>query len=98
MVRSELITRISEEYPDLSAADAETIVETFFGSIAEQLRSGGRVELRGFGAFSVRAYEARNGRNPRTGAGIPVEPKSRVHFKPGKGMLERLNSKVSIKS
>lgn len=98
MVRSELIIRISKEYPDLSAADAETVVETFFGSIAEQLRSGGRVELRGFGAFSVRDYQARNGRNPRTGAGVPVEPKSRVHFKPGKAMLERLNPRTAIES
>lgn len=91
MVRSDLIDRLAEENPALSQSEIEEIVETFFGSIAGHLNAGGRVELRGFGAFSVRRYEARAGRNPRTGETVAVEGKSRPYFKPGKAMLARLN-------
>lgn len=91
MVGSDLIDRIAVENPGLSQNDVEKIVETFFGAIMAQLNAGGRVELRGFGAFSVRSYNARAGRNPRTGETVPVEAKKRPHFKPGKQMLARLN-------
>lgn len=91
MVRSDLIDRIAEENPGLSQSEVEKIVETFFGAIVTQLNAGGRVELRGFGAFSVRSYEARAGRNPRTGEKVSVDAKNRPYFKPGKQMLARLN-------
>lgn len=92
MVRSDLVTRIAEDYPHMTITEVENIIEAFFGAIAGQLNCGGRVELRGFGAFSVRAYEGRNGRNPRNGENVSVPPKRRIYFKPGKAMLERLNS------
>ncbi len=92
MIKSELIIRLSEENPSLTALEVEKIVELFFGTIVDQLSDGGRVELRGFGAFSVRAYEARTSRNPRTGEAVAVDAKSRLHFKAGKGMLQRLNA------
>lgn len=91
MVRSDLIDRIAEENPGLSQSEVEKIVETFFSAIVTQLNAGGRVELRGFGAFSVRSYEARAGRNPRTGETVSVDAKNRPYFKPGKQMLARLN-------
>ncbi|NWK94534.1 integration host factor subunit beta [Sphingobium lactosutens] len=91
MVRSDLIDRIAEENPGLSRSEVEKVVETFFDAIVTQLNAGGRVELRGFGAFSVRSYRARTGRNPRTGEAVSVEAKSRPFFKPGKAVLTRLN-------
>ncbi|MFC3444180.1 HU family DNA-binding protein [Sphingobium rhizovicinum] len=91
MVRSDLIDMIAEENPGLSQSEVEKVVETFFDAIVTQLNAGGRVELRGFGAFSVRSYRARTGRNPRTGEAVSVEAKSRPFFKPGKAVLTRLN-------
>lgn len=91
MVRSDLIAKIAHENPGLSQIEVEKIVEAFFGAIVDQLHAGGRVELRGFGAFSVRGYDARLGRNPRSGATVSVGATNRPYFKPGKQMLSRLN-------
>ncbi|SEH18857.1 integration host factor subunit beta [Sphingopyxis sp. YR583] len=91
MIRSELVQKIASENSDLRLEEVERIVDTFFDSIVEQLASGGRVELRGFGAFSTRSRESRVGRNPRTGASVDVKAKSVPYFKPGKEMRERLN-------
>lgn len=91
MIRSELVRRLGEEYPGLGQADIEKIVTMFFEAIVGQLASGGRVELRGFGAFSVRGYEPRTGRNPMTGEAVAVPCRSRLHFKAGKAILERVN-------
>lgn len=91
MVRSDLIERIAEENPELSQSEVEKIVEAFFGAIVAQLNAGGRVELRGFGAFSVRSYDGRAGRNPKTGETVTVDAKRRPYFKPGKQMLARMN-------
>lgn len=91
MIRSELVSLLAEENPGLALEEIEKIVAIFFQAITDQLASGGRVELRGFGAFSVRGYEGHNGRNPRTGEMVSVPPKSRPHFKAGKTILERLN-------
>ncbi|EZP70566.1 HU family DNA-binding protein [Sphingobium fuliginis] len=91
MVRSDLIDRIAEENPALSQSEIDKIVETFFGSIVSHLTAGGRVELRGFGAFSVRSYDGRAGRNPKTGEMVMVDATRRPYFKPGKQMLARLN-------
>lgn len=94
MIRSELVQKIANENSDLRLEEVETIVDTFFDSIVEQLADGGRVELRGFGAFSTRARESRTGRNPRTGESVDVEAKKVPYFKPGKEMRERLNDSV----
>ena len=91
MIRSELVQLLATENPDLSARDIEALVTTFFDEIAKRLAAGGRVELRGFGAFSTRARDARTGRNPRTGELVAVDAKRVPYFKPGKEMRIRLN-------
>ena len=91
MIRSELVQKLCDDYPDLTLKEVERVVATFYDSIIEQLQNGGRIELRGFGAFSTRARDARRGRNPRTGEAVDVEAKKVPYFKPGKEMRERLN-------
>ncbi len=91
MIRSELVQKIAQDNPSLPLRDVERIVSTFFDTITERLRNGGRVELRGFGAFSTRARDARTGRNPRTGEAVEVDAKRVPYFKPGKEMRARLN-------
>ena len=91
MIRSELVQRLIEQNPDLAPRDIEAIVTTFFNEISERLAVDGRVELRGFGAFSTRARDARVGRNPRTGEVVEVCAKRVPYFKPGKEMRARLN-------
>ena len=91
MIRSELVQQLCEDFPDLTQREVEGAVSALFESITEQLAAGGRVELRGFGAFSSRKRDARIGRNPRTGAAVEVDAKRVPYFKPGKEMRERLN-------
>jgi len=91
MVRSELIQTLMLENPDLRRETVEKLVDAFFLAMVDQLRAGGRVELRGFGAFSVRAREARTGRNPKAGEAVQVDAKQVVHFKVGKPLLARIN-------
>ena len=91
MIRSELIQKIADEHPDLSQREVERIVNTIFEEIIEAMARGDRVELRGFGAFSVKHREARTGRNPRTGEAVEVEEKHVPFFKTGKLLRERLN-------
>ena len=91
MIRSELIQIIADENPHLYQRDVERIVNTVFDTITEALADGGRVELRGFGAFSVKHRDARTGRNPRTGEAVEVEAKAVPFFKTGKGLRDRLN-------
>ena len=91
MIRSELVQMLAEQNPDLAPRDIEVIVATFFDEISKRLAAGGRVELRGFGAFSTRARDARTGRNPRTGELVDVTAKRVPYFKPGKEMRLRLN-------
>ena len=91
MTKTELIMRLAESNPHLYQRDIERIVETVFGEIASALARGDRVELRGFGAFSVKRREARIGRNPRTGDSVPVEDKHIPFFKTGKQLRDRLN-------
>lgn len=91
MTKSELIQRIAEQNPHLYLRDVERIVATIFDEISSALASGNRVELRGFGAFSVRHREARTGRNPRTGEAVNVDAKEVPFFKCGKELRERLN-------
>ncbi len=91
MIRSELIQRIADENPHLTQRDVERIVTTIFDSIIDAMARGDRVELRGFGAFSVKKRDARQGRNPRTGATVHVEEKHVPFFKTGKLLRDRLN-------
>ncbi|QIG81183.1 integration host factor subunit beta [Stakelama tenebrarum] len=91
MIRSELVQKLAQQNPDLSAREVEKLVSVFFDEIVQRLSEGGRVELRGFGAFSTRARDARVGRNPRTGEAVEVDAKRVPYFKPGKEMRERLN-------
>jgi len=91
MIRSELVQLIANDNPDLALRDVEAIVSTFFDEIIERLAADGRIELRGFGAFSTRARDARTGRNPRTGETVAVNAKRVPYFKPGKEMRARLN-------
>ena len=91
MIRSELVQKLCNDFPDLSQREVENVVGAFFDSITDQLAKGGRVELRGFGAFSTRQRDARTGRNPRTGEAVDVKAKRVPYFKPGKEMRERLN-------
>jgi len=91
MIKSELIQRIAGQNPHLYQRDIESIVNAVLGEITTALARGDRVELRGFGAFSVKHRPARAGRNPRTGAYVSVDQKSVPFFKTGKEMRERLN-------
>ena len=84
MIRSELVSAIARENPGLRAEEVEKIVSTFFDEIGQKLASGGRVELRGFGAFSTRARDPRKGRNPRTGDAVDVRCKRFPYNKHGK--------------
>ena len=91
MIKSDLVQRISAANPHLYQRDVENIVNAILNEIVAALARGDRVELRGFGAFSVKHRPARTGRNPRTGAHVSVAQKSVPFFKTGKEMRERLN-------
>jgi integration host factor subunit beta len=91
VIKSELIKRIASQNPHLFERDIEKIVNVILDEMVEALRRGDRVELRGFGAFSVKLREARQGRNPRTGVAVSVGKKAMPYFKTGKEMRARLN-------
>jgi integration host factor subunit beta len=92
MTKSELVHKLSEQFSEMPLREVEKAVDVIFGEISAALAKGNRVELRGFGAFSVRYRERRVGRNPRTGEKVEVEGKHVPFFKAGKGLRERLNS------
>ena len=91
MIKSELVLKIAEQNPHLYQRDVENLVNAILDTITGALARGDRVELRGFGAFSVKARPARLGRNPRTGAHVSVDEKVVPFFKTGKDMRVRLN-------
>ncbi len=91
MIKSDLVTKIAGQNPHLYQRDVENIVNAILNEITAAMARGDRVELRGFGAFSVKHRPARTGRNPRTGEHVSVEQKSVPFFKTGKEMRERLN-------
>ena len=91
MIKSELVQRIAEHNPHLYQRDVENIVNAILDEIVAALARGDRVELRGFGAFSVKHRPARSGRNPRTGEAVKVRAKSVPFFKAGKELRVRLN-------
>ncbi|MDE0783401.1 MAG: integration host factor subunit beta [Planktomarina sp.] len=93
MIRSELVQKLVEDNPHLYQRDVEKIVNTIFEEIIETMAGGDRVELRGFGAFSVKKRDSRTGRNPRTGESVAVEEKHVPFFKTGKLLRDRLNRK-----
>ncbi|MEM6826153.1 MAG: integration host factor subunit beta [Pseudomonadota bacterium] len=93
MIRSELIQKIAEENPHLYQRDVERIVNTIFEEVIDAMARGDRVELRGFGAFSVKRRDGRVGRNPRTGEAVDVGEKHVPFFKTGKLLRDRLNGK-----
>jgi integration host factor subunit beta len=92
MLRSELVTRLQKSFPDAREQDIERMVDCVFDTIVSTLASGDRVELRGFGAFSIRRRAARQGRNPRTGATVPVKAKAVPFFKAGKELRESVDA------
>jgi integration host factor subunit beta len=93
LIKSELVQKIADNNPHLFQRDVENIVNAILDEITQALASGNRVELRGFGAFSVKNRPARIGRNPRTGEKVNVEEKWVPFFKTGKELRERLNGK-----
>ncbi len=93
MIRSQLVQKLAALNPELSVQEVDRIVDIVFDSIGARLAEGGRVELRGFGAFTTRARQGRTGRNPRTGDSVVVPAKRVPHFKPGKEMRVRLNAR-----
>jgi integration host factor subunit beta len=92
MIKSQLIAELANENPHLTQRDIERVVGVILERMIQALESGGRVELRGFGAFSVRSRPARAGRNPRTGDSVDVRAKSVPFFKSGKELRARLNA------
>jgi integration host factor subunit beta len=94
MIKSELVQKIADTNPHLYHRDIERIVNTVLGEVIRAMTEGDRVELRGFGAFSVKSRNARTGRNPRTGSAVEVVAKRVPFFKTGKELRERLNAKT----
>ena len=93
MIRSDLLKALAKQNSDLHAEEIELIAEVFFDEIAECLAAGGRVDLRGFATFSTRERGPRRGRNPRTGEAVDVPAKRAAHFKPGKLLRARVNTR-----
>ena len=91
MIKSELIAKLAEENPHLTQRDIERVVGVILERMIQALENGGRVELRGFGALSVRSRDARAGRNPRTGATIKIKAAKVPKFRPGKALKDALN-------
>jgi integration host factor subunit beta len=91
MTKSELIAHLAAQHPHLRQLDIELVVGTIFEEISATLSRGERVELRGFGAFTTRSRDARQGRNPRTGESVEVASKGMPHFRPGKELRIRVN-------
>ena len=91
MIKSELVQRIAAQNPHLYQRDVENIVNAILGEITSAMAKGDRVELRGFGAFSVKHRPARTGRNPRTGAAIKIKAAKVPKFRPGKALKDSLN-------
>ena len=92
LTRSELIERLSERQTLLSVKDVELAVKVIVEHLSETLAEGGRIEIRGFGSFSLHYRAPRVGRNPKTGESVSLEAKSAPHFKPGKELRDRVNA------
>ncbi|NRA41853.1 MAG: integration host factor subunit beta [Pseudomonadales bacterium] len=95
MTKSELIERIAEMQPQLSPKDVELAVKTILEQMSDALADGQRIEIRGFGSFSLHYRAPRKGRNPKTGESVQLDGKYVPHFKPGKEMRERVNASIN---
>ena len=95
MTKSEFIEKLVSKYQDLPAADVRLAASTIFETMATALENGERIEVRGFGGFSVRHLSERQGRNPKTGETVHVPPRAVVHFKPWIELRERVNNIVN---
>ena len=91
MTKSQLIARLSKKFPHLYQRDIEVLVNTILGEISKGLMSGDRIELRGFGAFSIRKRDPRTARNPKNGAVVTVTQRYAIYFRAGKELRERIN-------
>jgi integration host factor subunit beta len=91
MTKSELIERLAVEEKDLSATDVELAIKAILEIMSQTLEDGGRIEIRGFGSFSLHYRAPRIGRNPKTGAPVALSGKHVPHFKPGKDLRDRVN-------
>ncbi len=94
MIRSELVAALAERFPQLHVHDAEASVDVILAAIADAMAQGRRVEIRGFGSFTVSENAARVGRNPKTGERVEIPGKRRAHFKPGKDLRDGVNRLV----
>jgi integration host factor subunit beta len=95
MTRSELISRLAAHFPQLKPHDSELVVKAILDKLSDQIANGGRVEIRGFGSFSLNQRPPRLGRNPKTGKIVSVPAKQRPHFKPGIELKERVNDSAA---
>ncbi|MGB2129779.1 MAG: integration host factor subunit beta [Marinobacterium sp.] len=91
MTKSELIERLIDSHPELSVKDVELAVKTMLDHMTDALSSGDRIEIRGFGSFSLHYRAPRMGRNPKTGEAVPLTAKYVPHFKPGKELRDQVN-------
>ena len=94
LTKSELIELVAEKQTQLSAKDVELAVKTMIEEMSQTLATGGRIEIRGFGSFSLHFREPRTGRNPKTGEAVDLQGKYVPHFKPGKELRDRVNSSM----
>ncbi|WP_276613231.1 integration host factor subunit beta [Nitrincola schmidtii] len=95
MTKSELIERLIEQHPQLSVKDVEVAVKTMLDHMTESLANGDRIEIRGFGSFSLHYRAPRIGRNPKTGESVSLDAKYVPHFKPGKEMRDQVNDSLN---
>lgn len=95
MTKSELIERLIEQHPQLSVKDVELAVKTMLDQMTESLSNGERIEIRGFGSFSLHYRAPRIGRNPKTGESVSLDEKYVPHFKPGKEMRDQVNNSLN---
>ncbi len=98
LTKSELIERIADRQTQLSPKDVELAVKTLIEEMADSLAGGGRIEIRGFGSFSLHFRAPRVGRNPKTGASVELHGKYVPHFKPGKELRERVNDSLQLEN
>ena len=96
MTKSELIARLAERYPQLVAKDAEFAVKTILDAMSDALARGHRIEIRGFGSFSINRRPPRLGRNPRSGEKVTIPEKLVPHFKPGKALRESVDERLPV--
>lgn len=95
MTKSELIEIIAEKYPSMQLRDVESTIKEVIDYMSDSLASGDRIEIRGFGSFSLHYRAPRIGRNPKTGEKVELDGKYVPYFKPGKEMRERVNASLS---